>query len=379
MIYLDINATTKPLPETISITTEYLTNKFYNPSSAYEYGTKIHEDIEIARSFFQRSINAQSAEEIFFTSCGSEGDNWALRGMYDACKNLHIITSTIEHHAILNCAEALCQIFGVDLTILDVNNKGVIETETLEKALMSIPNNQTILVSIMMLNNELGTIQNIKQLAEITHKYHGYFMTDAVQSFGKMDINVQDLGVDLLTTSSHKIHAPRGSGFLYVRKGTPLKPLIYGGQQENHMRAGTENVAGIMAFKTAAEDAMAHMKENTVKLRSLHDYFVALLDKISGASIINKHMNTFPNTISVDFGVPAEAMMAYFDQFNIAVSSGSACNSKDNAPSHVLTAIGLPSEVANRVIRFSLSPDITESQLRYVAEIAKSGIEVLKQ
>lgn len=381
MIYMDYNSTTPIKQCALDAMMPYLTDRFYNPSSSYTYGQEVAQDIEDAREFFAKSINAKSKDEIYFVSCGSEADNWALRCLKCPTK-LHVITDNIEHHAILR-AMPTDNTFGVQVP---VTKDGIVNIEKLVEALenarapfsnRTLPKN--VLISTMWINNELGTIQPIELIGNISNKYNAYFHTDAVQAYGKIPIDVQTMHIDMLSTSSHKVGAPRGSGFLYVRKGTPLKPLIYGGQQENHMRAGTENVAGIMAFKAAAEDAMAHMEENTAKLRSLHDYFVALLDKISGLSIINRHMNTFPNTISVDFGVPAEAMMAYFDQFNIAVSSGSACNSKDNTPSHVLTAIGLPSEVTNRVIRFSLSPDTTEDQLTYVAEIAKSGIEVLKQ
>lgn len=378
MIYLDASSTTQPLPEAIDAMMKYLTDEFYNPSSVYEQGVKIHAKIEMARSFFKKSINAQLSEEILFTSCGSEGDNWALRGMYDACRNLSIITSAIEHHAVLNCAKALHEIFGVQIIILDVNSKGIVETKALENALLSIPNNRTILVSVMMLNNEIGTIQNIKELAQITHEHYGYFMTDAVQSFGKMKIDVQDLNVDILTTSSHKLHAPRGSGFLYVRKGVPLKPLIYGGQQENHRRGGTENVASIMAFKAAAEIALGNMERNTKRLWGLHDYFTEQLDKFTNAVILNRSMPHYPGIVSVDCGVPAERMVAFLDQFGICVSSGSACNSREGEPSHVLKALGLSDEEAGRVVRFSFSADVTEEQLSYAAEVVRKGVEVLK-
>ena len=380
MIYLDNAATTRPLPEVIDAMMSYLTDKWYNPSSSYQYGQEVMKDIEKAREFFARSINAESPDEIYFVSCGSEANNWALRGWHGGYP--YIITDNIEHHSVLNAMNTYTGALG-QKRIVKANKTGCVDIEGLIETIENIPNKDSlstdIIISTMWLNNEIGTIQPIKLIGDIAKKYNAFFHVDAVQSFGKLPLDVQKYNISMLSTSSHKIGAPRGSGFLYVRKGTPLKPLIYGGQQERHMRAGTENVAGIMGFKKATEIALEHMEENTAKLYKLKDYFISTLDKINSIDIINRHMNTFPSTISVDFGVPAEAMMAYFDQFNIAVSSGSACNSRDDTPSHVLMAIGLSPKKANRVIRFSFSPDITEEQLDYVTKIAQNGIEVLKQ
>ena len=372
MIYLDNNSTTKPRPEVIEAMMPYFTEKWYNPSANYEAGQEIARDIEDARAFFAGSINAEP-EEIYFVSCGSEANNWAIKRFgVDTCFS-SIMTDDIEHHSILN---ALPQDPTTNIICADedgcINPKIVINL--IQNNLRYSPN----LISIMWINNELGTIQPIKEIGEIVRPYGYYFHVDAVQAYGKIPIDVQENRIDMLSVSSHKIGAPRGSGFLYVRKKTPFAPFIYGGQQENHMRAGTENVAGIIGFKKAAEIALANMEQNTKKLQELHDYFVSRLDKIRSIRIVNRNMPHFPSTISVDCGVPAESMLAYLDQFNIAVSSGSACNSHDDKPSHVLKAIGLSDEEAGRVIRFSLSPDITIADLDYVVEIFEAGIQVIK-
>ena len=370
MIYLDNNSTTKPRPEVIEAMMPYFTEKWYNPSANYEAGQEIARDIEDARAFFADSINAKP-EEIYFVSCGSEANNWALRSFMVSVPV--IITDNIEHHSILN---ALPKDTATEIVYIDKN--GCINPKIITDIIKTYPRFATTLISTMWINNELGTIQPIKEIGEIVGIYDCYFHVDAVQAYGKIPIDVQKNRIDMLSVSSHKIGAPRGSGFLYIRKDTPLKPFIYGGQQENYMRAGTENVAGIMGFKKAAEIALANMEQNTKKLQELHDYYVSRLDKIRNIRIVNRNMPHFPSTISVDCGVPAESMLAYLDQFNIAVSSGSACNSHDDKPSHVLKAIGLSDEEAGRVIRFSLSPDITIADLDYVVEIFEAGIQVIK-
>lgn len=368
MIYLDNNSTTKPRPEVIEAMMPYFTEKWYNPSANYEAGQEIARDIEDARAFFAQSINAEP-EEIYFVSCGSEANNWALNCLMFP-KTL-IITDNIEHHSVLNALNNEAHIVSID------DQQGRVDVKKLLQAIKDY-SNRNLLVSCMWINNEIGTIQPIKEIGDIVDECNIYFHVDAVQAYGKIPIDVRANHIDFLSVSSHKIGAPRGSGFLYVSKNAPFAPLIYGGQQENYMRAGTENVAGIMGFKKAAEIALTNMEQNTKKLQELHDYFVSRLDKIRNIRIVNRNMPHFPSTISVDCGVPAESMLAYLDQFNIAVSSGSACNSHDDKPSHVLKAIGLSDEEAGRVIRFSLSPDITMADLDYVAEILEAGIQVIK-
>lgn len=374
MIYLDNNATTPIKPEVLEAMMPYLTDRFYNPSSAYSEGQKVAEDIEDARCFFAESINADP-DEIYFVSCGSEANNWALRGV--DLPNLCIISDIIEHHSVLNAADTCTHyLAGID------PRSGIIEPVNVRAAIKYAKNEDpkyNLLVSTMWINNELGTIQPIKEISQIAKDSGALFHVDAVQAYGKIPIDVQKCKIDMLSTSSHKLGAPRGSGFLYVRKGTPLKPFIYGGQQERHMRAGTENAACIMGFKKAAELAIANMDSNTEKLKELNKYFISIIDTFKQYDIINKDMTTYPSTISLDVGIPAEYILAHLDEFDIFVSSGSACNSHDNKPSHVLKAIGLTDEEADRVIRISFAPDNTKEELEYVAKVLEDGIRLIKK
>ena len=376
MIYLDNNSTTPIRPEVFEAMKPYLTERFFNPSASYQEGAEITKEIESAREFFAKSINAESPEEIYFVSCGSEANTWAIQRL--DVSDLTVITDNIEHHSVLNALNQDAHITYADRQEGIFSIEGLLQAIEIERApYVNRTPPKNILISCMWVNNEIGTIQPIKVIGDISNKYNTFFHVDAVQAYGKIPIDVQDNHIDMLSVSSHKIGAPRGCGFLYVRKGTPLKPLIYGGQQENYMRAGTENVAGIIGFKTAAEIAIENMDNNMSKLWELHDHMLDSLNNISGIRIINRDMEHIPSTISVDCGVPAEQMLAYLDQFSILVSSGSACNSKDDKPSHVLTALNMSDKRAGQVIRFSLSPDITFDQLDYVTEILEKGIELL--
>ena len=376
MIYLDYNSTTPVKPEVLVAMLPYLTEKFYNPSSSYYKGMEILGELEEARNFFKQSIYAKKAKEIYFVSCGSEANNWALRGVMHTGRPLHIITSNIEHHSILNTCKELegenCKIH-----IIPVDNKGVVCPDDIQDVLEKINPNDLILISIMAVNNEIGTIQPIKDIGLLARKYNAYFHVDAVQAYGKIPIDVQDMNIDMLSTSSHKIGAPRGSGFLYISGCSIIRPLITGGQQENYMRAGTENVAAIKGFQKAAEIALSNMKHNQYQYKALYRYFVDKLSSIDKFKVINKKMNTIHNTISIDCGVRAESMMSFLDDFGIMVSSGSACNSRDNQPSHVLKAIGLSDAEARRVIRISMAPELKVADVNYVIEILKKGIEYL--
>lgn len=376
MIYLDYNSTTPIKPEVTQAMMPYLTDRFYNPSSAYNGGVDVFMDITKARNFFAATINAKSAHEIYFTASGSEADNWALKGLGLACP-VYIVTDNIEHHAILNCVHSMVDTGRAYSRILYVNSQGCVDDTELEKTLGALPADSIAIVSIMMINNEIGIQQNIKHLATIARKYHAYFHTDAVQAYGKIPIDVQDLGVDMLSVSSHKIGAPRGAGFLYVREGTPIIPLIDGGQQEHHMRAGTENVAAIMGFAKAAEIAMENRFDNLQKIKDLSNYFKSQLKTLDKIKINNDNKYTFPNTISVNMNFPAERVVAYLNEFDICVSSGSACNSRDNEPSHVLRAIGLNDEEANNTIRFSLSADNTKEEIDEVMMVLRKMYEVM--
>lgn len=374
MIYLDYNSTAPVRSAAVHAMYPYLTDGFYNPSSPYHEAKRIAEDMEEAREFFAKSINAASKDEIYFVSCGSEANNWAIQ-----CSETHnycVITDVIEHHSVLNsakCHEYYCA--GVN------HQTGIIEPTNVQTTLEYAKNrnpNYNFLISTMWINNELGTIQPIKEIGQLAHKYGAAFHVDAVQAYCKIPIDVQKNNIDMLSISSHKIGAPRGSGFLYIREGTPIYPLIIGGQQERHMRAGTENVAGIMAFKAAAVLALKNLEGKTKALQIYHDAFVQKLSEIDNVIINNKDMNIYPNVISINCGVPAERMVAFLDEHDIKCSSGSACNSKSNEPSHVLKAIGLSDDEANNTIRLSFGTDVEYASIDYVCDVIKKGTELLK-
>ena len=377
MIYMDHNSTTPIRPEVTEAMMPYLKDKFYNPSASYKEGLDALLDVNKARDTIAKYINANFIDEIYFTASGSEADNWALKGMKTGGKPIYIITDNIEHHAILNAAHAMSMRGEAFVRIIKVDTYGRVSPKDLEKEISHLPSDATIVVSIMMINNEIGTMQDIKALCAVTHRYRGYFHTDAVQAFGKTIIDVQKLGVDMLSASSHKIGAPRGCGFLYIRKGTPIVPLIDGGQQEGHMRAGTENVAAIVGLAKAAELACRNCEDKILKLDHLRDYFALQISTLDNARINNYNDYTFPNTLSVNLGLPAEEVLAFLNEFDICTSSGSACNSRDNEPSHVLKAIGLSDEEANNTIRFSLSTDNTKAEIDTVITVLKKAYEVM--
>lgn len=366
---MDYNSTTPILPEVKEAMMPYLTDRFFNPSSAYSYGVEVYEELEEARRFFAQSINAASPDEIIFVSCGSEANNMALRCL--DIPEYRIITSALEHHSVLNSVQNSNQQYNI---IAPAHDGRVIPKQI--KNLIN-NSNEKCLISCMYINNELGTIQPIEELGKIAHETNSIFHVDAVQAYGKIPIDVQKLNIDMLSVSAHKLGAPRGSGFLYVRSGIPIRPLIYGGQQEFHRRAGTENVAGIIGFKKAIELALKNMENNEQKLCNLKRYIVTQFDKIKFLSIINKEMFTFPSTISIDCGINAEVMLAFLNDFGICVSSGSACNSRDDAVSHVLKAIGLTDQEAGRVIRISFSPQNTYEELDYLTKILNKAAKVL--
>ena len=382
MIYLDANSTSRILPEVFETMKPYLTDRFYNPSSPYSAGREVAKEIEDAREFFAKSINAETPEEIYFVSCGSEANNWALKSWKRGYVN--IITDTIEHHSVLNAVNDTTAFAvmrcGIDKFSGKINMANLVDHILYcRKGYINRTPPKNILISTMWVNNEIGTIQPIEEIGNISNKYNTYFHVDGVQAYGKIPIDVQANRIDMLSVSSHKIGAPRGSGFLYIRKGTPLKSFINGGQQENHMRAGTENVAGIIAFKKAAEIAMDNMDANYKKLKNIHDTFTKRLEIINGIRIINKNMPHYPNVLSVYCGVPAERMVAFLDQYGIYVSSGSACDSHSGRSSHVLKAIGLMDNEANSTIRISFGPDLTAEDIDYTVRVIETGIDFLSK
>ena len=365
-IYLDNAATTKTAQEVVDAMLPYFTENYGNPSSIYDLGTKSKEAITKGREQIAEVLGAKS-EEIYFTAGGSEADNWALKATFEAYKNKgnHIITTKIEHHAILHTAEFL-ETKGVDVTYLNVDEFGKISLEELENAIRP----ETVLISVMFANNEIGTIQPIAEIGEIAKKHGVLFHTDAVQAVGHVPIDVEKLQVDLLSMSGHKLGAPKGIGAIYIRKGTRISPLIFGGAQEKKLRAGTENIAGIVGLGKAAELAVAEMEETTKKLTALRDKLIhGILESIPDSRLNGHPTDRLPGNCNIYFSyIEGESLLLLLDALGIAASSGSACTSGSLDPSHVLMAIGLPHETAHGSLRLTIDRENTEEQVDFILE-----------
>ena len=375
-IYLDNAATTAVAPEVLEAMKPYFCEEYGNPSSAYEFSGKIAAKVEEARKIIAESIGAKS-KEIFFTSGGSESDNWAIKGVADALKEKgnHIITTKIEHHAVLSTCEFL-EKHGYEVTYLDVDDKGLVDSKALEAAIRA----ETILVSIMFANNEIGTIEPIAELGRIAHEHGVYFHTDSVQAFAHVPINVDEMNIDILSASAHKIHGPKGIGFLYIRNGIKISNLIHGGGQERGRRAGTTNVAGIIGFAKAVELANAHMEENIKYETALRDRLIEkVLEEIPFTRVNGDRINRLSNNANFCFRfIEGESLLIMLDQKGICCSSGSACTSGSLDPSHVLLAIGLPNEIAHGSLRLTLSAETTEKDIDYTIESLKAIVERLR-
>ena len=377
LIYLDNAATTKPDPRVVDAMLPYWREEFGNSSSVYQLGSRAKANIEKARADIAALFHAQP-KEIYFTSCGTESDNWAIisYALANRAKGNHIITSKIEHHAVLHSCEWL-ETKGYDVSYLDVDEYGMVSPEDFAAAIRP----DTILASIMFANNEIGTIQPIRELASIAKEKGIFFHTDAVQAIGDCDIFVDELDIDAFSLSAHKIHGPKGIGLLYVRQGVKLPPYIHGGAQERRKRAGTENVAFIMGLAKALELSYTQREERLEKIRSMRDY---LKEKIE-ANIPHIRFNGHPtkrlaNNLSVCFSyIEGEALLLSLDMEGIAGSSGSACTSGSLDPSHVLLAIGLPHEIAHGSLRLSLSEDNTTAEMDYVVEKLEEIVDRLRQ
>ncbi|MCT4595038.1 MAG: cysteine desulfurase NifS [Anaeromicrobium sp.] len=365
-IYLDYAATTPVKEEIFQAMKPYFTESFGNPSSVYSYGREGKQAIDTARGQIAKAIGAKT-DEIFFTGGGSEADNWAIKGIAYANKNKgkHIITSNIEHHAVLHTCEYL-EKEGFKVTYLDVDEYGQIRIEDLKKAITD----ETILITIMFANNEIGTIQPIKEIGEIAKEHKIYFHTDAVQALGNVDIDVNELNIDLLSVSAHKIYGPKGVGALYVRKGTKLFSFIHGGAQERRRRAGTENVAGIVGFGKAAEMATENLDEHVAKIKGLRDKLIdGIREKIKYVRLNGHPIDRLPGNVNFVFEfIEGESLLLSLDLIGVAGSSGSACTSGSLDPSHVLMAIGLPHEIAHGSLRLSIGDFTTEQDVDYVLE-----------
>ena len=376
LIYFDNAATTPIRPEVYEEIKPYIKEHFGNPSSIYSIARDSKKAIDKARQQVADALNAQPAE-IYFTGCGSESDNWVLKGVSSALKNKgnHIITTCIEHHAILHTCEYL-EKNGFEVTYLPVDEYGKISLDDLKAAIRP----ETILVSVMFANNEIGTVEPIKEIGAICHEKGIYFHTDAVQAFGHIKIDVQDMNIDFLSISGHKIGAPKGIGALYIRKGCKIDNLIHGGQQERGRRAGTENVIGIVALGKAAEMAMAEIDEVTAKLTYLRDKLInSLLSKIDYARLNGHPVDRLPGNVNISFEfIEGESMLLLLDNYGICASSGSACTSGSLDPSHVLLAIGLPHEKAHGSLRISLGYQNTEEQVDKLIEVLPPIVQRLR-
>lgn len=377
LIYLDNAATTKTAPEVVEAMLPYFTESFGNPSSVYSFAAKNKDAITKQREVIAEALGA-NANEIYFTAGGSESDNWALKATSEAYKNKgnHIITTKIEHHAILHTGEYL-EKCGYEVTYLDVDEDGVVKLEDLKAAIRPT----TILISVMFANNEIGTIQPIKEIGEIAREHGILFHTDAVQAFGQVPIDVNEYNIDMLSASGHKLNGPKGIGFLYIRKGVKIRSFVHGGGQERKRRAGTENVPGIVGLGTATARAIRTMEERTTKEIELRDYLIGrVLDEVPYVKLNGHPSKRLPNNANFSFRfIEGESLLIMLDMKGICGSSGSACTSGSLDPSHVLLAIGLPHEIAHGSLRLTLSEETTKEDIDYVVESIKEIVANLRR
>lgn len=377
LIYLDNAATTRTAPEVVEAMLPYFTELYGNPSSVYDLAGKSKEAVTKAREQIAEILNAKK-EEIYFTGSGTEADNWALKAAFEAYKNKgnHIITTKIEHHAILHTCEYLEKERGAMITYLDVDENGIVKLEDLERAITP----ETILISVMFANNEIGSIQPIKEIGLIAREHGILFHTDAVQAFCQVPIDVNEYNIDMLSSSAHKINGPKGVGFLYIRKGVKIRSFIHGGAQERKRRAGTENVPGIVGYGAAAQRAWNSMEERTSRERELRDYLIKrITGEINYVKLNGDPVKRLPNNVNVSFRfVEGESLLLMLDGCGICASSGSACTSGSLDPSHVLLAIGLPHEIAHGSLRLTLSEEITREDLDYTVEQLKEIVQNLR-
>ena len=370
-VYLDNGATTKIDPKVLKVMEIYLVKEFGNASSLHKKGRIAKKAIESARLTIADLLNAEPSE-IIFTGSGTEADNLAIRGVAYAKGKGHIITTKIEHPAVLNTCKALAS-EGFDVTFLDVDNEGFLDPKKVEEAIRK----DTILVSVIHGNNEIGTIQDIGKIGEICRKHNVIFHTDAVQSFTKVPIDVKRMNIDLLSMSAHKIHGPKGVGALYIRKGVELKPIITGGPHEFGLRPGTENVAGIVGFATAAK---LMKKSDIERMRKLRDRLIKGLLSIPDSRLNGAKDKRLCNNVNVSFkGVEGEALLMYLDTKGVYVSTGSACSSREEGPSHVLQAIGVDDECILGSLRFTISKFTTRKEIDYAIKMTKEAVEHLRK
>ena len=376
VIYLDNAATTQVYPEVVEAMTPFFTEFYGNPSAIYSFAGEANKAVTKAREQLASVIHAKP-EEIYFTGGGSESDNWALKATVEAYANKgkHIITTAIEHHAILHTAEYL-EKNGCEVTYVGVDENGVVKLEELEAAIRP----DTILISVMTANNEIGTIQPIEEIGKIAKKNGILFHTDAVQAFGHIPIDVDQMNIDMLSASGHKINGPKGIGIMYIRKGVKIRSFIHGGAQERQRRAGTHNVPGIVGFGKAIEMAAKNMEERIQYETELRDYLIErVLSEIPYTRLNGHKTDRLPNNASFCFRfIEGESMLILLDQEGICGSSGSACTSGSLDPSHVLLAIGLPHEIAHGSLRLTLSEKTTKEDIDFTVDELKKIIERLR-
>ena len=376
LIYLDNAATTATRPEVLEAMLPYFGEYYGNAASIYRFAGKSTKAVDEARRTVADALGAKKGE-IYFTGGGSESDNWALKATAFANKEKgkHIITSKIEHHAILHTCQFLEQ-NGFEVTYLDVDENGLVQPEKLEQAIRE----DTILVSIMFANNEIGTIQPIAELAEITHKHGALFHTDAVQAFCHVPIDVNELEIDMLSASGHKFGGPKGVGIMYLRDTVKIGSFIHGGAQERGKRAGTHNTPGIVGFAKAVELATANMEESARKETELRDYLIdGILAKVPYTRLNGHRTKRLSNNANFSFRfIEGESLLILLDQHGICGSSGSACTSGSLDPSHVLLAIGLPHEIAHGSLRLTLSAETTKEEIDYTIETVAKIVERLR-
>mgnify|MGYP003369618532 FL=1 len=376
-VYMDHAATTSTHPEVIRAMQPYFHDKFANPSGIYSIAKENHRVIEDSRQMIADTLHARK-NEIYFTAGGSEGDNWALKEIADVYKEKgkHIITTKIEHHGILHTCEYLEQ-HGFDVTYLNVDTNGRVDLEQMERAIRK----DTILISVMFANNEIGTMEPIELIGKIARNHHILFHTDAVQAYGQVPIDVEQLQIDLLTASGHKFRGPKGTGFLYAKEGIKMQSYIHGGAQEQGLRAGTENVPGIVGLATAAYIADATMERRLKYETEIRDYMIQqILETIPYCRLNGHRRNRLPNNINISFEfIDSGALLIMLDTLGICASGGSACTSASRKPSHVLQAIGLSDELSRGTIRLTIGEETTKKDADYVIACIKELVEGLRE
>lgn len=376
LIYLDNAATTRTAPEVVEAMLPYFSESYGNPSSVYSFAAKNKDAVTGARETIAKILGADTSE-IYFTAGGTESDNWALKAAAEAyaSKGKHIITTKIEHHAILHTG-AYLEKRGYEVTYLDVDENGVVSPAAVEAAIRP----DTILISVMFANNEIGTIEPIREIGQIARAHGVLFHTDAVQAFGQIPIRVDDCCIDMLSASGHKLNGPKGIGFLYIRKGVKIRSFIHGGAQERKRRAGTENVPGIIGLGAAAQRSARSMEERTAKERELRDHLIGRVLAEIPYSRLNGHpTDRLPNNANFSFRfIEGESLLIMLDMKGICASSGSACTSGSLDPSHVLLAIGLPHEIAHGSLRLTLGEETTREDIDYVVDALKEIVARLR-